>query len=98
MSGIGNVDIVDGTTSTVAKTSEAGVANLLEVDTNSFQYWRTKNGVREEWKSTDDPAPPAAHFDETTGKVSWDLSSLGVLENGVTYEVTFDVYPSQRNI
>ena len=96
MAGIANVGIEDGTTSKVAKSSETGVANLLEVDEDSFQYWRTKNGVREEWKSTDDPAPPEAHFDEATGKVSWDLSSLGVLENGVTYEVTFDVYPSQE--
>ena len=96
MAGISSVSIEDGTTNKVAKTSETGVASLLEVDKNSFQYWRTKDGVREEWKSTDDPAPPAAHFAEETGKVSWDLSSLGVLENDVTYEVTFDVYPSQE--
>ena len=94
MSGIGNVDIVDGTTNKVATSS--GVAELLEIDKNSFQYWRTKDGVRTEWKSTDDPAPPAASFDEETGEVKWDLSSLGVLENDVTYEVTFDVYPSQE--
>ena len=94
MSGIGNVDIVDGTTNKVATSS--GVAELLEIDKNSFQYWRTKDGVRTEWKKTDNPAPPDAEFDESTGEVKWDLSSLGVLENDVTYEVTFDVYPSQE--
>ena len=94
MSGIGNVDIVDGTTNKVATSS--GVAKLLEIDKNSFQYWRTKDGVRTEWKKTDDPAPPSAEFVESTGEVKWDLSSLGILENDVTYEVTFDVYPSQE--
>ena len=29
------------------------------------------------------------------GSVKWDLSELGVLENGVKYTVKFDVYPSQ---
>ena len=94
MSGIGNVSIEDGTTSKV--TTSSGVAHLLEVDKDSFQYWKTVNGQRTEWKSTDEPAPPAATFDPATGNINWDLSSLGVLENGVTYEVTVDVYPSQE--
>ena len=48
-----------------------------------------------EWTAADDPAPPAATVN-ADGKVEWNLSSLGVLENGVTYTVTFDVYPSQE--
>ena len=38
-------------------------------------------------------APPAATFVDPD--VDWDLSSLGTLLDGVTYEVTFDCYPSQ---
>ena len=38
-------------------------------------------------------APPVATF--TNGSVNWDLKSVGTLLNGVTYTVTFDVYPSQ---
>ena len=85
--GIGSVEIEDGTTNQVSASS--GVVELLEVDTSSFKYYR--DGV--EWKSTDTPAPPAAQF--VDGAVEWDLSSLGVLDNGVKYTVTFDCYPSQ---
>ena len=41
-------------------------------------------------------APPAAVF--TDPSVDWDLSGLGTLLDGVTYEVTFDVYPSQETL
>ena len=37
-------------------------------------------------------APQATFVD---GSVKWDLSSLGILLDKVTYEVTFDVWPSQ---
>ena len=95
--GITDVDIVDGTTQTV--TTEAGVAHhLLEVVPNSFKYYRSGGdyGNMKEWTSSDDPAPPEAHFNEETGQVEWDLSPIGVLENNVKYTVTFDVYPSQE--
>ena len=41
-------------------------------------------------------APPSASF--TDPSVDWNLSSLGTLLDGVTYEVTFDVYPSQETL
>ena len=70
LAGIGNVEILDGTTNHVATTS--GVSHLLDVDTSSFKYYR--NGV--EWPKTE---APAATFNPTTGEVTWDLSSVGVL-------------------
>ncbi len=85
MAGIANATINDGTTHNV-KTTSGQIANLLEVDEDSFKYY--KDDV--EWITA-----PKATFNKTTGEVEWDLSSLGVLENGVTYKVTFDVYPSQ---
>ncbi|MBR1758230.1 MAG: Cna B-type domain-containing protein [Lachnospiraceae bacterium] len=81
--GIGSVEIEDGTTNQV-KASTGVVVELLEVDTSSFKYY--KDGV--EW--TD--APPAEFVN---GAVEWDLSSVGVLDDGVKYTVTFDCYPSQ---
>jgi len=42
--------------------------------------------------------PPAAQLvtdADGNDSVDWDLSSLGVLLNGVTYTVTFDVWPTQ---
>ena len=98
MAGFADVEIDDGTTNNV-KVGTTSV-ELLEVDETSYQYYRAggdygtgNGGLGTEWKSTDDPAPPAAQL--VDGEVQWDLSSLGVLENGVTYTVTFDVYPSQ---
>ncbi len=88
MSGIANAEIVDGTTSKVATSS--GVVSLINIVPDSFKYYR--DGV--EWTSADTPAPPAATIN-SDGEVEWDLSSLDVLENGVKYTVTFDVYPSQ---
>ena len=84
--GIGSVEVEDGTTNKV--TTSSGVAELLEVDTDSFKYYR--DGV--EW--TSDPTPPEASLN-SDGEVVWDLSSIGVLDDGVKYTVTFDCYPSQ---
>ena len=117
MSGIGNVDITDGTTSNVATTS--GTAHLLDVDPSSFKYYRaggenedgsvkydpaattmttstgeTKN-IGVEW--TGDDVPPA-EFNNSTGNVEWDLGDNFLLENGVTYTVTFDCWPSQDTL
>ena len=91
MAGIGNVEIVDGTTNKVVR-SDNTVANLLTVDESSFRYY--KNG--EDWVIGDDTPELKAKLDPETGEVVWDLSSLGVLENDVTYTVKFEVYPSQE--
>ena len=80
--GIGSVEIEDGTTNQV--TASSGVVELLEVDTSSFKYY--KDG--QPWAE----APEAVFVD---GAVKWDLSSVGVLDDGVKYTVTFDCYPSQ---
>ena len=80
--GIGSVEIEDGTTNQV--TASSGVVELLEVDTSSFKYY--KDGAA--WAD----APKAQFVD---GAVEWDLSSVGVLDDGVKYTVTFDCYPSQ---
>ena len=143
--GIDKVEMADGTTSNVETT--AGVATeLLNVDTDSFQYWlevptadnkfsRTSlvtgesteytvadngdgtlkitwdggsvtvngkmvtGGFKYEWTEANDlygQAPPKATF--TDGTVNWDLSKIGALLDGVTYSVTFDVWPSQTTL
>lgn len=64
-------------------------ASLVDTDAaGGFTY--TKGG--REWTVAE--GAPEATF--TNGKVSWDLSSLGTLEKGVTYTVSFDVWPSQQ--
>ena len=90
MSGIGNASIQDGTTNRVT-TSSGDIAELLEVVPDSYKYYRSGGsyGEKQAWSDA-----PKATFEN--GAVKWDLSSLGVLENGVRYTVTFDVYPSQE--
>ncbi len=145
--GITAVSITDGTTNKV--TTSTGVAELLEVDESSYEYWlswnvsagtnkfssfidgqvvectvtesgnnivitwgtgadagtatyegtKTGNVIKVKWTGKTDfynYDPPAATFDEDTGAVDWKLNAVGTLLDGVTYSVTFDVYPSQE--
>ena len=80
--GFGSAKITDGTTSHVA--TSTGVSHLLTVDKDSFKYY--KDDV--EWED----APEADLNDD--GEVVWDLGS-GLLDDGVTYKVTFDAWASQ---
>ena len=79
-----NVKVTDGMTSLAA-------TSLVDGAVEGFTYSKTKNSVTSDW----DDAPDAT-FDGST--VSWDLSSLGSLEHGVTYTVSFKVWPSQAAI
>ncbi|MCR5009871.1 MAG: VWA domain-containing protein, partial [Clostridia bacterium] len=45
-----------------------------------------------------DYAPPTASFNESTGAVDWNLEPVGTLLNGVSYSVSFNVYPSQTTL
>ncbi|MDO4532269.1 MAG: FctA domain-containing protein, partial [Coriobacteriia bacterium] len=142
--GVSSVAISDGTTNQVQ--TSTGVAELLEVDESSYQYWLTipidgnnqfqridlvsgdpvtytvsSDGKRVTWGTSNSVTvngeiiteggqkylkyewteanalynvdPPEAKL--VDGAVDWDLSDAGTLLDGVTYTVTFDVYPSQ---
>ena len=93
MSGIADVEIDDGTPANIqVGESSTEVADLLEVEEGSFKYYKTDaNGNKTEW--TDIPDSCKAKNDN--GTVKWNLEEAGVLENGVTYTVEFNVYPSQ---
>ncbi len=55
--------------------------------------------LRYEWTGSDDlyaKAPPEAEL--VGSSVKWDLNSVGTLLTGVTYSVTFEVYPSQTTL
>ena len=131
MSGIGSVEIQDGTTENV-KTS-TGTMHMLTVS-NKFEYTisfpiengkvmintneATLNEAQNQitwgnnkkldgkvvdgqfvytWTGPNDLYnfnPPAATNENS--EVKWDLSQCGVLVNGATYTVSFDVWPSQE--
>jgi hypothetical protein len=102
MIGITDVSIVDGTTANVATSS--GVSHLLEVDATSFKYYKDGEVWEDAPAATYDNNKYLDELDENGNKklnphygaVDWDLSSVGVLDDGVEYKVTFDVYPSQE--
>ena len=77
---------------------------LEDVDPNSFRYYRygganNKYGADEahktEWTTREADGCGAASYNESTGAVEWKMGDTFQLENGVTYVVTFDVWPSQ---
>lgn len=80
-----NVKVTDGIT--------ALTATSLEGSADAFTYTKTKDGETSDWLDA-----PAATYDETNKNVTWDLSSLGSLEHGVTYTVSSKVWPSQEAI
>ena len=103
LAGIGNVAMEDGTTSNV--TIEGGdPVSLLTIDDKSFKYYRAggdysniadydpENGkYGAEWTGA-----PEAKLED--GTVKWSLGENVVLENDVTYTVTFDCWPSQTTL
>ena len=84
--GYSDVSIDDGITdltSVEASVSVSGAAGNFEYSKSGGQY-----GTGVTW--TDAPAASASG-----SGVTWDLSSVGNLETGVTYTVSFDIWPSQ---
>ena len=66
------------------------VMTLIVDDEGNFKYeWTEANDLY-------DYDPPEAELVDSA--VDWDLSPVGVLLNGVTYSVTFTVYPSQTTL
>lgn len=66
---------------------------------NTYGFKYTRSGGRYRNGETWTDAPPV-EFTEADGdnlaKVSWDLSTVGYLEDGVTYTVSFTVWPQQE--
>ena len=82
--GFKNVSITDGLTGWTGNM-------LVEGKSDGFTYSRSggKYGNKgQNWTN----GPKAVY---SNGQVKWDLSSLGTLENGVTYKVSFTVWPKQ---
>ena len=98
--GFGDVEITDGITS-LANTE---MKVLHEVDPNSFQYYRyggegNKYGQDEAhktaWTTREADGCAAATWNKSKGAVEWNMGETFQLEDGVTYVVTFRVWPSQ---
>ena len=93
---------VDGSAEEITYTVNGGTVTWTEGGESKSVTLNgsVKNGqFKFEWTKDDFPndfyeyAPEDAEL--VDGSVEWDLSNVGVLLDGVTYSVTFDVYPSQ---
>ena len=98
--GFGDVEITDGITAL----SHTEMAVMQEVDPNSFKYYRYGgennkygNGYanKTEWTTRATDGCAAATYDKTKGTVNWNMGESFQLEDGVTYVVEFEVWPSQ---
>lgn len=97
--GFGNVQMNDGITALT--NSEMKV--MEEVDPNSFRYYRyggedNKYGTADamtEWTTRAADGCAAASYNKDAGAVQWNMGEGFQLEDGVTYVVTFNVWPSQ---
>ncbi len=89
--GFGDVEITDGITSMSSAEIKA-----VNVDPESFKYYRIVDGVKTEWTTRETDGCAAATYTESDGAVHWDMGENFQLENGVTYVVEFIVWPSQE--
>ncbi len=78
--GLSNVSVQDGVTQHSSISAEVPDGAISD-----FTYYKND----ESW----DDAPKAAFANNT---VNWDLSSIGVMEDGVKYSVEFHVWPKQE--
>ena len=99
--GFGDVQITDGITALTNMQMKV----MQTVDENSFKYYRyggdnNKYGDGEanktEWTTREADGCAAATYNKDTGNVEWNMGSGFQLENGVTYVITFRVWPSQE--
>ena len=68
---------------------------MQEVDPKSFTYYKITSSGQSEWDPASEGAGLAS-YNKDTGAVVWNMGNNFQLEDGVTYMVTFRVWPSQE--
>lgn len=92
--GYTNVELEDGVTSMTT----SNIKTTVDGDVTGFTYYKgNASDVDPESGEYGDVWSDAPHATVTDGVVDWDLDDI-VLENGVTYTVTFVVWPSQESL
>ena len=82
----------DGTTTALTDDTAETVTTTINGTTITSQVYSVTVGSGESAKTY--KMSPAT-IDADTGMVKWNLAGLGILENGYTYTVAFDVWPNQ---
>ena len=78
---------------TVTDDSPETVTTVVDPDDSSKDIKSIVYSVEVDGKTY---AMSPAVINKDTGLVDWDLAGLGILENGYTYTVAFDVWPNQE--
>ena len=89
--GFGNISITDG----ITELANVEMKVMQEVDPESFTYYKVTSSGQSLWNPTSEGANLASYNSET-GSVVWNMGEGFQLEDGVTYMVTFKVWPSQE--
>lgn len=82
----------DGTNTTLVDNEPENKSVTINGETKTSAVYSVTQGTGESAKTY---SMSPATIDADTGMVKWDLSGLGILENGYTYTVAFDVWPNQ---
>lgn len=82
----------DGTTTTLTDNEAETVTTTINGTTITSQVYSVTVGSGDDAKTY--KMSPAT-INASNGMVKWDLAGLGILENGYTYTVAFDVWPNQ---
>ncbi|MBQ3282319.1 MAG: VWA domain-containing protein, partial [Atopobiaceae bacterium] len=88
--GFGDVQITDG----ITELANVEMKVMQEVDPESFTDYKVTSSGQAPWDPTSEGAQLAS-YNKETGAVTWDMGDKFQLEDGVTYMVTFRVWPSQ---
>lgn len=93
------VKFTDNGTATFTAGGETETDNTPErvvtkIDPDDEDTWITSNVYSVEIGGKTYAMTPATVNTET-GMIEWDLAGLGILQNGYTYTLTFDVWPNQ---
>ena len=89
--GFGDIKITDG----ITELSNVEMKVMQEVDPKSFTYYKITSSGQSEWDPASEGAGLAS-YNKDTGAVVWNMGNNFQLEDGVTYMVTFRVWPSQE--
>ena len=91
--GVSDIQMTDGITELTQTVEKSG----LTISDGKFTYWKKAKGTEDfvEWDPSSENCQEA-EYDKTSGAVKWNMGTNFMLEDGVTYKVTWKVWPSQE--
>ena len=91
--GVSDIQMTDGITDMTQTIDKSGLA----ITDGKFTYWKKgkDDSTFSEWNPSSENCREA-EYDKTSGAIKWNMGEDFMLEEGVTYKVTWKVWPSQK--